>query len=108
LRLLRLFAANALTMVEKQNVNISFLIAIGFISAVLLFVIVVGIEAWFHSEVEDERTMKHQGSVNWQLADHELTQQEKLHTYRKVDQEKQTVTIPIESAIKLLAHQYEK
>ena len=93
-------------MVEKQNINISLITTIGLVSAVLLFVIIVGVEAWFYSEVEDERTIKHQGTVNWILADHELTQQEKLQTYRKVDAEKQTVTIPIHDAIRMTAKKY--
>ncbi len=93
-------------MVEKQNINIPLITTIGLVSAVLLFVIILGIEAWFYSEVEDERSIKHQGSVNWKLTDHELAQQEKLQTYRKVDQEKQTVAIPIGDAIRLTAKKY--
>lgn len=94
-------------MVEKQNINIPLLATIGIVSSVLVFVIIVGVEAWFYNELEDERFIKHQGQVNWKLADQEMAQQEKLNSYRKIDDAKQTVSIPIQDAIKLTAKKYQ-
>lgn len=94
-------------MVEKQNINIPLIVTVGLVSSVLIFVIIIGVEAWFYNELEDERVIKHQGQVNWKLTDQEMAQQEKLQTYRKVDDAKQTVTIPIDQAIKLTAKKYE-
>jgi hypothetical protein len=93
-------------MTEKQNINIPLIVTVGLISSVLVFVIILGIEAWFYNELEDEQAIKHDGQSNWKLADQEMAQQEKLHTYRKVDDAKQVVAIPIEEAIKLTAKKY--
>ena len=90
-------------MVERQNINIPLIVTIGLISSVLLFVIAVGLQAWFYNEVEDERAIKHEGHVNWNLANQNLAQEERLQTYRIIDASKQTVAIPIDEAIRLTA-----
>jgi len=90
-------------MVERQNINIPLIATVGFISAILLFVIAIGLQAWFHNEVDDERAIKHQGQTNWKLAEQNMTQDERLNAYRIVDADKQTVTIPIDEAISLTA-----
>lgn len=94
-------------MVEKQNINIPLIATIGAISCVLLIVIGFGLQAWFHAEVEDEHSIKITGIVDWRLADHELSQQEKLQTYRLIDSQKQTAAIPIDEAIRLTVKKYE-
>ena len=93
-------------MVERQNINIPLITTIGLISAVLLFVIMLGLQAWFYTEVEDERVIKHEGQKNWNLANQDMEQEERLQTYRIVDQGKQTVAIPIDEAIKMTAKRY--
>ncbi len=94
-------------MVEKQNINIPLIVTIGLVSTVLLFVIFVGLQAWFYSEVEDEQVIKNTGRINLKLADHDLAQREKMNHYRMVDSQKQIVAIPIDEAIKLTAKKHE-
>ncbi len=95
-------------MVEKQNVNITLIATIGTVSSVLLFVIIVGLQAWFNNELEDERSIKFAGDTNWKLTDIQLAAQEKINTYRWADQKAQRATIPIDEAIRMTARQYAK
>lgn len=95
-------------MVEKQNINIPLIVTVGIISSVLLFVIIVGLQAWFNNELEDERGIKFSGDTNWQLKDINLEAQEKINTYRWADQKNQRATIPIDEAIRMTAEKYAK
>ncbi len=95
-------------MVERQNINIPLIATVGLISSVLLFVTAIGLQAWFHNEVDDERSIKHEGQINWNLAQQNMAQDERLNAYRIVDAGKQTVTIPIDEAIKLTARRLAK
>ena len=89
-------------MAFKQGENAPLIITIGAVSGFLLLVIVIGLQAWFMSEEQDEMDRKYAGAVNFQLADLRAEQQTKLNTYRWVDRDKQVVAIPIDDAMKLL------
>lgn len=45
-------------MAYKQEVNVPLVMTIGIVSAMLLLVIVIGTQAWYQSEVQDEITLK--------------------------------------------------
>jgi len=92
-------------MVEKHNVNVNVLVAIGSISTVLLIVTIVGIEAWFHYEHNLEAETKQASSVNWSLEDQRLEQLEKINRYRWRDAQNNVAIIPIDRAIKLVVEE---
>ena len=95
-------------MVEKQNMNIPLIVAVGIVSSVMLFVIIVGLQAWFNNELEDERGIKFAGDTNFRLKDIQLEAKAKLMDYRWADQQNQRATIPIDEAIRLTAQKYAK
>ncbi|MEX2214735.1 MAG: hypothetical protein WD768_11435 [Phycisphaeraceae bacterium] len=93
-------------MVEKQNINIPLIVTVGIISSVLLFVIIVGLQAWFNNELEDERDIKFAGHTNWKLKDIQLEAQARIDSYRWADQQNQRATIPIDDAIRMTVDKY--
>jgi hypothetical protein len=93
-------------MAEKQNINVSLLVALGSISTLLFIVVVFGIEAWFFAEQQREIAEKSASSVNWNLKNHMTEQQTKLASYRVVNEKTQIVTMPIERAMELTVQRY--
>ena len=94
--------------VEKENVDIPTLIAVGAVSSVLLVVVVFALQAWFYYEQKTEQAVKEAANPNWALREVQLKHQEKINSYRWVDQEKQIASIPIDRAIELTAQSYKK
>ena len=98
----------ALKTVEKEYVDIPTLVAIGSVSTVLLIVGVFALQAWFYYEQHNEQVRKEANNPNWVLREVKLKQQEKINSYRWVDQQKQIASIPIDQAIKLTAQSLNK
>ena len=98
----------ALKTVEKEYVNIPTLVAIGSVSTVLLIVVVFALQAWVYYEQHNEQVRKEANNPNWVLREVKLKQQEKINSYRWVDQQKQIASIPIDQAIKLTAQSLNK
>ncbi len=73
------------------------------VSVLLVFVIIVGVQAWFYHQEDTEFERKATGEVNVTLADLRLEQQENINRYRWVDRDSGMVTIPIDRAIELAA-----
>ena len=94
--------------VEKEYVDIPTLVAVGAVSTVLLVVVIFALQAWFYYEQKTEVTTKESANPNWVLRDIKLNQQEKINTYRWIDQKKQIAAIPIDLAIKLTAKSQSK
>jgi len=89
-------------MAFKQEVNVPFVLTVGFISAILLFVVVIGTEAWFYSEEQNEIARKNAEYPNTELLQLKAGQTDHLTKYRWVDQKKGIVAIPIEEAMKIM------
>ena len=93
----------ALKTVEKEYVDIPTLVAVGSVSTILLIVVVFALQAWFYYELDTEKKLKEANNPNWVLREVKLKQQEKINSYRWVDQQKKIASIPIDRAIELSA-----
>ena len=75
---------------------------VGIVFAILLFVVVVFLQAFFYRQEAGETKRKVVAVAPGELAELRAQQQEALHTYRWVDVDRGAVTIPIERAMELL------
>jgi hypothetical protein len=73
------------------------------VGAILVFVIIVALQAFFYRSEEMERATKIYAVVPEELAKARATQQEQLNTYRWVDRDRRIVAIPIDRAMELTA-----
>jgi hypothetical protein len=71
------------------------------VGAILVFVIIVALQAFFYRSQEAERATKIYGVVPEELAKLRAGQQEQLSAYRWVDRDRRVVALPIERAIEL-------
>ncbi|MFH0793119.1 MAG: hypothetical protein V2A74_03710, partial [bacterium] len=74
---------------------------IGIISALVLFVIVVGLLAWFNHVRSEELQRKVIAAPSEEIATLRAHQQSVLNSYRVVDRDKGIVAIPIDIAMEL-------
>ena len=88
-------------MTEKQNFNVTLLVALGSVSSVLVLVMVIGVQAWFYSEQQRELEDKRAGHFDRSLMQLRTEQDERLHTYRWIDESQQIAAIPIDRAMAL-------
>lgn len=95
-------------MIEKEYVDIPTLVAVGSVCTVLLVVVIFALQAWFYYELQSETKVKEATNPNWVLREIKLKQQEKINSYRWVDQQKQIAAIPIDRAITLTAQSMNK
>jgi hypothetical protein len=75
---------------------------VGIVGAVLLFVLIVLLEAVFYNADEAERRRKVEGSVPDELAQVRSSQEALLNGYRWIDEKAGVVGIPIDVAMRLL------
>jgi hypothetical protein len=73
------------------------------VGAILVFVIIVALQAFFYRAEEAERTTKIYAVAPEDLAKLRATQREQLSTYRWVDRDRRIVAIPIDRAMELTA-----
>ena len=94
-------------MAFKQEVNVPLITTIGAVSAVLVIVLILGTEAWYHSEEQAQMSIEADQYPYQMLT--QLKQQQKAvldnpdHPYRWVDQKNGIVAIPIEQAMQIMA-----
>ncbi|MFA9477584.1 hypothetical protein ACERK3_04670 [Phycisphaerales bacterium AB-hyl4] len=84
-----------------QDVNVPLILTIGVISSILLIVIVVGIQAWFHFEAMQERERKVYEVHDRELVELNTRQRNRMETYRWVDDEQQRAAVPIDQGIEM-------
>jgi len=72
---------------------------IGITGAILVFVLIVWLQAAYHRVEEDEIRKKVYDHVPEELARLRADQQEALHRYRWIDEKQGIVSIPIERAM---------
>lgn len=87
----------------RQEVNTPLLWTVAIVSALLLLVIIFGVQAWYYAAERDEIARKWEQAGNPWLADLRREQTRNLATRRWVDVEKQIVTVPIDRASTYLA-----
>jgi hypothetical protein len=95
-------------MATRQEANAPLLAVIGIVSALLLIVIVIGIQAWFMSEQSAEIERKFGDAQATSLVNLKTEQQHNLETGRWVDRKKGIVQIPIEQAMELIVKDHGK
>jgi hypothetical protein len=83
--------------------NVAASAVVGFISAILLFVIIVLLQAWFYTAEEDERFRKIYSQPYQELQKTDNEQLETLGSYGWVSENDGVVHIPIERAMQLVA-----
>jgi hypothetical protein len=81
-------------------------VVIGVLSAVLLFALVVLLQAVFYWAERAENRRKVVAVAPEELAALRAAQQEQLHSYRWVDERAGVVAIPIERAMKLVVEEH--
>ena len=90
-------------MAARQDVNTPVIVTIGIVSALLLIVVAIGLEAWFRSEEQSQMAVMSRRAVYMPLVSQTLEQQSKINGYRWIDSQKQIAAIPIEEAMKIVA-----
>jgi hypothetical protein len=97
-------AKRAATVPEVQggDPKASLTLVAALVGAILVFVIIVALQAFFYRSEEAERAIKFYPVVPEELAKLRATQQEQLHTYRWVDRDRGIVAIPIDQAMELV------
>lgn len=80
-------------------------IAWGIVGAILVFVLIVGIQAFFYSAQESETRVKTYAQAPEELSRLTAVQQEILNSYRWIDQENGVAAIPIERAMEIVARE---
>ncbi|MCC7146284.1 MAG: hypothetical protein IT443_07540 [Phycisphaeraceae bacterium] len=83
------------------DMNVPLIATIGVVGSILIFVIVLGVQAWFFSELAVELETKSLGQRNWTMREKELQQLRNIDTYRVLDAQAGTVAIPIDRAMEL-------
>ena len=86
---------------QTDDPSSSSTVIIGVVGTVLLFVVVIWLQAIFNKELQSERLSKQVLPRVVSLDDFEAGQQAVLHGYGWVDSEKGVVHIPIERAMEL-------
>ena len=74
---------------------------VGIVGAVLLFVVIVLLQAYFYGAEREETNRKLVTPASEELVRTRAEQQELLHSYRWIDQEGGVVGLPIERAMEL-------
>lgn len=90
-------------MAIKQDVNAPLILTVGIVSAILLLVIVFGVQAWFVWEEKTELAGKWEVSKNAQLDELRASQSARIASAGTIDVDNQKVrTIPIADAMQLV------
>jgi hypothetical protein len=93
-------------MADYDDVNTPLVALIGFLSAILVFAVVVALAVLYNAAQEREQYQKNISQPYTALENLLASDRIKLVEYRWVDQKKQTVAIPIERAMALVVAQY--
>ena len=86
----------------KEDLNTPLIVVIGVVSAVVTFVLIVLLQAWFNSQEAAEYHRKVVAPKSEELSRVVAEQQSQLQQYGWVDRERGIVTIPIERAMELV------
>ncbi len=84
---------------NRDDLNTPTIVLIGFLSAILLFVLIIGMQVVYYTFQEVEFNAKVLSQKPAELTRALLEQQEKLNAYRWVNEASGTVAIPIQVAM---------
>ena len=86
----------------RDDVNTLAVAVVGFIGAILVFVMIVALEVWFYNVQEVETYKKVISVPPQEYSSLVADQQAQLHSYRWIDRQNGIVAIPIERAVELV------
>jgi hypothetical protein len=92
-------------MVRYEDPNVPLSAVVGLVGAVLLFVIIVGLQALFYGMEQREMAKKVYSQPYQALQQLDSEQLERLNSYGWVNEQKGEVHIPIERAMELVAQE---
>lgn len=87
---------------ERDDINTTMIILVGITSAILLYVIVVALQAWYYSVEQKELYRKIVTASPIELNQVIATHQAQLLGYKWVDQQNNVVQVPISRAMELV------
>ena len=87
---------------EEQEPNTPLAAVVGIAFAILLFVVVVVLQAFFYGAERAENLRKVVAVAPEELSQLRAQQEELLHSYKVIDPQKGVIAIPIDLAMKLL------
>jgi len=90
---------------ESGEPNAPLTALVGIVFAIGLFVVVVLLQAFFYRAEQEENVRKVVAVAPQELLQLRAQQQELLHSYKVVDQQKGVVAIPIDLAMKLVVQE---
>ena len=91
---------------DRAGVNVPVVFTIGLISAILLVVITVGTQAWYHHELNQERQRKVVDQENKELQELDAAALANLKGGRWVDKAHGRASLPLDLAIQKVALRY--
>lgn len=108
----------------RQDINVGLLVFIGVVGALVLLIMVLGVQAWFAYETDVILTQRYAADQNTTLAEHKAEQLENIGDplgngivygaadgemvsdgYRYADEEKTVAVIPIHAAMAAIVNQ---
>ncbi len=82
-----------------DTINTSGIVLVGFMSAIVTFAIIIGVQAMYYSASQAELVKKDVNVADKMVIETVTRQRQKLTGYSWADDKKQKVSIPIEKAI---------
>jgi hypothetical protein len=89
-----------------QDIRFGFVFLMLFVGAVVIFCLIMGIQAWFKYEQGLELQAKSLDQTNWELNDLRTTQVQKITSWRWIDQKSGVTAVPIERAMTMTVTHY--
>jgi nitroreductase len=93
---------------ERDAPDVAKIAIIGIVGALILFVIIVGLQALFYGMEREEVTRKQVASPPMTVTQLRAQHEEQLTTYRWIDQKAGIVAIPVDRAMKLVVAESSK
>ncbi len=93
---------------ERDAPDVAKIAIIGIVGALILFVIIVGLQALFYDMETKEAARKQVESPPMTVSQLRAQHEEQLTTYRWIDQKAGVVAIPIDRAMKLVVAESSK
>ncbi len=90
---------------EKDELNTPAVVTVGIVAAILLFVAIVFLQAYFAREEQAEHQRKVVSQRSEELATVQAAQEAQLSGYRWVDRARGIAAIPIDRAMALVARE---
>ena len=94
------------TDLHTRDVNVPVIVTVGVISVLLLVVIIIGIQAWFQYEMQQERRAKIIAAENPELQSLNNAAASKLKGGQWADADRQRVTLNIDRAMSQVSQRY--